>query len=42
MRMFDWALIAQEGLVEGDSLCVLPPVCNVECIHGLDCTPLLQ
>jgi len=32
----------KDGLVEGDALCVLPPVCNVECVHGLDCTPLLQ
>ena len=33
---------AQGGLVVGDSVCVLPPVCNVECVHGMDCTPLLQ
>ena len=26
-------------LVEGDELCVLPPVCAVECKHGLDCSP---
>ena len=29
-----------QELTEGEELCVLPPVCNVECKHGLDCSPL--
>jgi len=28
-----------QHLVEGEELCVMPPVCNVACKHGLDCTP---
>ena len=29
-----------QKLVEAEELCVSPPVCNVECKHGLDCTPV--
>ena len=32
----------QGDLVEGDAVCVLPPVCNVRCAHGLDCSPSLS
>jgi hypothetical protein len=27
-------------LLEGYELCILPPVCGVECTHGLDCHPI--
>ena len=27
------------ALLEGSEVCILPPVCGIECQHGLDCRP---
>lgn len=32
----------KDPLVVGQQFCVLPPVCEVTCVHGSDCVPLLQ
>jgi len=29
-----------QELVVGQQLCIIPPVCGVQCSHGLDCTPV--